>query len=254
VLALHTWVIRDVPLAPAVIVPTAIVALLPAWLISCALSRITGVRELFATLLRPKGSVLWYIAAIAIVPCIQLAGVGVTLLFGGDVTMGFDNRSAGEAVLLAGLTFLNGLLVSGGINEETGWRGFVLPRLQARYPVIVAITIVWFFWALWHIPYDLHRQIPVEGILMNRIVFNFVFALLMAWLFNRTGGSLLAPVLFHPAMNTFGDMLPRTDAGTVLLLLLVAGVILHDRMWRRLPESSGAVYGPEYRDIGGRQM
>jgi membrane protease YdiL (CAAX protease family) len=242
VLVLHTWQIREVPISAQVVIPTGLVALLPGWLISCAYSSIPGVRQLFGTLIRPRGHWLWFIAAFSIVPVIQLLGAGITVVFGGEVDFNLGNRSFAAAPVFIGLTFLNGLLVSGGINEETGWRGFVLPRLQARFSVIIAITIVWFFWALWHLPYDIGTGTPLEGILVNRTLHNFIFALLMAWLFNRSQGSLLAPVLFHPAMNTFGDTLPRTDAGTVLLLLLVVMVIFYDRMWEKLPRESKAVY------------
>lgn len=242
VLSLHTWQIRDVPLGPETVIPTGIVALLPGWLISCAYSRIPGVRQLFGTLLRPRRCVLWYLAAILIVPAIQMTGAGLTLLAGGEVASELSGMSISGGFVLIALTFLNGFLVSGGINEETGWRGFVLPRLQATFPVIGAVVIVWFFWALWHIPYDIGMGVPLEGILINRIVHNFIFALLMAWLYNRTGGSLLAPALFHPAMNAFGNILPRTDAGLALMIILVIAVIIGDRMWKRLPNDDPAVH------------
>jgi membrane protease YdiL (CAAX protease family) len=240
-IVLHTWQVRGVPLAGQVIIPSAIVALLPAWLISCSHSRIPGVRELFGTILRPRGDVIWYLIAFLTVPAVQAVGAGITLLTGGEVTGSLSEMSISGAIVLISLTFLQGFLVSGGINEETGWRGFVLPRLQARYPVLVAAAIVWFFWALWHIPYDLGNNTPLESILFNRIVLNFIWAVLFVWVYNRTRGSLLAPAIFHPAMNTFGEFLPRSGVATVLFIILVIIVIVSERMWKKLPDHDPAV-------------
>jgi len=242
VLSLHSWQVRGIEPELQVIVPTGLVALLPAWLLSCAFSRMPGVRELFGTLLRPMGHILWYMAALLTVPAVQLAGAGITIIVGGEVSTGLNGMPFFGAFVLIGLTLLEGFLVSGGINEESGWRGFVLPRLQARFPVIVAIAIVWFFWALWHIPYDIGAGTPLESILVNRILLNFVWAVLFAWVYNRTNGSLLAPALFHSSMNTFGNTLPRTDAATVLFVILVLAVIFYDRMWKKLPGDSLAVH------------
>lgn len=242
VLVLHTGQVRGAPLSLSVVVPTAFVAMLPAWLLSCACSRNQAVRNLFGTLLRPRGNVLWYLAAFLIVPAIQLLGAGITTLTGGSVDWGADGLSMGRTPVLVGLTFMYGFLISGGINEETGWRGFVLPRLQARYPVIVAIAIVWFFWALWHVPYDVGQGVPIESMLFNRLLLNSIWAVLFAWVYNRTKGSLLAPAIFHPAMNSFGDILPRTDAATVLFIILALAVVVYDRMWRKLPADSQAVH------------
>jgi len=241
-ITIHIWHVRGVPLGPQTIVPSAVVAILPAWLLSCAFSRITGVKELFGTILRPKGHVLWYVAAISLVPAVQMAGAGMTRLAGGDVTFNLRDTSFFGASAFIGLTFLQGFLVAGGINEETGWRGFVLPRLQARYPVLGAVVIVWFFWALWHIPYDIGNGTPLESIVLNRILFNFIWAVLFAWVYNRTRGSLLAPAIFHPAMNAFGDTLPGTDAATVLFLIIVLVIIVRERMWQKLPTDHPAVH------------
>lgn len=45
------------------------------------------------------------------------------------------------------LTFLGG-----PVNEETGWRGFALPKLQQRFGPFVASLILGCLWAGWHLP------------------------------------------------------------------------------------------------------
>ena len=62
------------------------------------------------------------------------------------------------------------------------------------------------------------------------------------WLYNRTNGSILAPALFHPAMNTFGDNLPPTPIATWLFVALAVFAIVYDRMWKKLPPDHPAVY------------
>jgi membrane protease YdiL (CAAX protease family) len=43
-------------------------------------------------------------------------------------------------------------LLGGPVNEEPGWRGFALPRLQERYGPIRATLILVPLWAGWHLP------------------------------------------------------------------------------------------------------
>jgi membrane protease YdiL (CAAX protease family) len=64
----------------------------------------------------------------------------------------------------------------------------------------------------------------------------------MTWLYNRTNGSLLAPALFHPAMNTFGNAFSPTLVGRILIIGLAVFAIVSDRMWDKMPEESLAVY------------
>jgi membrane protease YdiL (CAAX protease family) len=242
-MTLYYWQVEKVELIVAVIL-WAVFATLPAWVLSSAFARTPGIRNHFSTILRPRGSVLWYLVAFFSVPALALLGAGITRLLGGEVNYRLEGMSLGEMAIFLSLTFLSGFLCSGGINEESGWRGFALPRLQARYPVILAIGIVWFFWALWHIPYDIGQGADPNWILVNRTLYNFIFSVLFSWVYNRTKGSILAPALFHPSMNAFGNNLPFTTAGTALLVLLAVFAIVYDRMWKKLPADQPAVCPP----------
>ncbi len=241
ILTLYYWQVEKMKLVVAAIL-WAIFALLPAWVLSSAFARTPGIRKHFSTLLRPSGSPLWYLVALLAVPVCQLLGAGFTHLLGGEVHFRLEGMSPGQMIIFLTLTFLSGFLCSGGINEESGWRGFALPHLQARFPVIVSVAMVWFFWSLWHIPYDIGQHADPNWMLVNRTVYMFIFSVLFSWVYNRTKGSILAPALFHPSMNTFGNNLPVTPASTILLGCLAIFAILYDRMWRILPLSDTAVY------------
>jgi membrane protease YdiL (CAAX protease family) len=78
--------------------------------------------------------------------------------------------------------------------------------------------------------------------LQNRILWNLVVSIIMAWLYNRTNGSIMAPALFHVSMNTFGNQISMTPAGNILLISVAVFAIVYDRMWKKLPANRLAVY------------
>jgi membrane protease YdiL (CAAX protease family) len=235
---LYAWKVYETDLSAPIIVISCVFGLFPAWVLSSAYARTPGIRKQFATLLRPRGPARWYLVVFLIFPGIPLLAMGITRLFGGRAVFYMAGLGFKSAAVLLLLEFLHGFLYTGGINEESGWRGFALPRLQSRYPVLISAAIVWFFWALWHIPYDIGRGDQIAWILENRIFWNLSVSIIMAWLYNRTNGSILAPALFHPAMNTFGNQFSVSFVGRVLMLGVVIFAIVYDRMWERLPEES----------------
>jgi membrane protease YdiL (CAAX protease family) len=241
ILILYAWKVYKVDLVIAAIV-YSVLALFPAWVLSSAYARTPGIRKHFSTILRPRGPALWYLVVFLTFPGIPLVGMGITRLFGSEAQFFLADLGFREAAIFLVLEFLHGFLMTGGINEECGWRGFALPRLQARYPILVSALIVGFFWALWHLPFDIGTSVSVPWILTNRLFFNLLFSILMAWLYNRTNGSILAPALFHPAMNAFGNQFSVNIASSALFVGLVIVAIISDRMWRKLPSDHPAVY------------
>jgi len=177
-----------------------------------------------------------------IFPGIPLLGMGITNLLGGEAQFYLADMAFQDIAILLLLEFLHVFLMTGGINEESGWRGFALPRLQSRYPVIVAGVVVGFFWSMWHLPFDIGEGVPIAWILENRLVWNMVFAILMTWFYNRTNGSILAPAIFHSAMNTFGNQFSITPAGNILFIGVAIFAIISDRMWQKLPSDHLALY------------
>lgn len=240
-MTLYYWQVEMLKLVVAVVL-CAIFAMFPALILSSAFARTPGICKHFSTLVRPRGSPLWYLVAFFTVPVLALLGAGITRLLGGEFWFRLQGMSLGQLAIFLSLTFLSGFLSTGGINEESGWRGFALPRLQARYPVIVSVAIVWFFWSLWHIPYDIGQHVDPSWMLVNRTLYMFIFSVLFAWVYNRTKGSILAPALFHPSMNAFGNNLPFTTAATILYAALAIFAIVSDRMWKKLPPDDPAVF------------
>jgi membrane protease YdiL (CAAX protease family) len=91
-----------------------------------------------------------------------------------------------------------------GLGEETGWRGFALPRLQRTRTAASATLALALLWAGWHLPAFFFRDTYVELGVMAFPLFAgmLIFStMVFTWLYNSTGGSVLAAILFHAVFN-----------------------------------------------------
>jgi CAAX protease family protein len=91
-----------------------------------------------------------------------------------------------------------------GLGEETGWRGFLLPRLQQHHSPLVSSMLLTIGWAGWHVPAFFY--LPSYAAIGLRIVPGFFFglfagAIVLTWLYNRSGGSVMAAALWHASFN-----------------------------------------------------
>ncbi len=135
--------------------------------------------------------------------------------------------------------FFSVLFTSGPLQEEFGWRGYALPRLQATYPPFTSSLILGLIWAVWHLPQFIvpHEKTgmfyitPVWSFLLTVVATNFVYT----WVYNHTKGSILGTLVLHTQMNLFFWIFPvlYTDTGYLWVLGLfavaAAVVVLADR-------------------------
>jgi membrane protease YdiL (CAAX protease family) len=227
----------------ALVVLSLPAALLPAYVVTSAFVGSDGIKQMLATLVRPKGSFIYYLIALLTFPVIHIVGTGITNVLNGNAWFPQVGQGADLAFTIL-IAFFSVLLFSGGINEESGWRGFAQRRLQVRYSPLVANLILWFLMLIWHIPNDI-EQYRHGGYLLVRIALYPFITILFGWIYNRTKGSILAPAIFHASMNSMNPIMgvfPMTTAGNILLVSLAMVALLSDRMWRKLPGDHPAVH------------
>ena len=161
-----------------------------------------AVRPLFGRLAIWRVSVGWYIVAIGLPIVLALAAIALHVLLGGDYTL----RLGDSPLLLVTLAILV-------VGEELGWRGYALPRLQARYSGLIASLILGVLWAAWHLANGF-----IPG--LERYWYGFPAFLvwvtaqtvLFTWIANHTRGSVLLAWLFHAAINVCGSLFALPDA------------------------------------------
>jgi len=222
----------DEALSPQLVVPAVLVSMIVAWIVSGAYSGDSGTREFLWTLVHP---LKWRWQVIAFV-CFALYLIVPVILFhllGRPVLPANLSWTPGYRDLFA-VSYASTFFFGGGVSEEPGWRGFLLPHLQKKYSPLLSSIFVWLPWALWHAPLDYTGGIgaTLESYVGNRVLLLLPLTILTTWLYNRSGKTILSAALFHAAFNTFPDFLPSVPGITWLLYLWTVTVVITDRMWR----------------------
>jgi hypothetical protein len=93
------------------------------------------------------------------------------------------------------------------VGEEGGWHGYAIDRLQARWNALTAAALLGAVWATWHlVPMMQMDRTPawVAGQFANLFVSRIVYV----WIYNATGKSVFATILFHAMHNVTTVLLP----------------------------------------------
>jgi membrane protease YdiL (CAAX protease family) len=152
---------------------------------------------------------LWYLVLLALL-LLRLLPVGAHALAGGSV----DWAALGPQVLALPLIFVFIAVMGGGLDEEVGWRGYALPRLQAPAarraseprPGSSLVGLA-------------PAPVPDAGLHARRAPRSCSTSsrrrrcpFVLGWIWNGTRGSLLLVVLAHAASNA-GDNLRYVAVG-----------------------------------------
>jgi len=237
--------IEQVPLSLVVIGLFTISVVPVAFVIASAYSRNPSVRSYLASLVRLRGVWGWSIVALLFFPALFLISVPLSAFLGKQPNLSnqFPEVSLSLLVLIA-IKFLYQFFFFNATGEETGWRGFVLPRLQARISPLLASIIIGFFWASWHFPYWRSEGRPVLSMefWIEMWIASILASFLIAWMYNRAKGSILVAGIAHAALNTYQAFAPFSNLFLLVLSIAAIVVILVDQMWKRLPSNHPAVY------------
>lgn len=193
-----------------------VAAVLTAWLVGGA----AGVGKLLLRLLIWRVDFRWYLVAVFGFAGVCISGVLLGNLFvaEGSVPLLSDSlreRPLGQVLLMVPALFLVVTLVNG---EELAWRGFALPRLQARWNALEASLLLGLIWVVFHMPLMLtSKGAPFDAMAtLSWSVQLLAASIIFTWLFNHTRGSVLLAYLLHGSINTWTRVFPLEQSSAAV--------------------------------------
>ena len=178
----------------------------------------SGLKDLTRRMLRWRAGLRWWAAAFFLPAVILLLSIGINYLLGGELsTCTFIRQEWYWLPLFFMMTFPGGPL-----GEEFGWRGFALPYLQKRLNPFIGSILLGFIWGMWHLPLflqtgTLHSQIGIR-LLPVYILGEIGLSILIAWIYNKSDGSLLVgAILLHNADNFWSSILITDETLSTVL-------------------------------------
>ena len=94
------------------------------------------------------------------------------------------------------------MYLGGSLQEEYGWRGFALDRLQAKWNALFSSIVLGFIWASWHLPLfyikGAHQQNMHMGLFF---ISTIMIAIIMTWLHNNSNSNIFVAMTFHSIGN-----------------------------------------------------
>jgi membrane protease YdiL (CAAX protease family) len=141
------------------------------------------------------------------VPLMLLAYVVLPALTTADV------RKVHWSVLGSVAVYNYSTLLGGPLFEEPGWRGFALPRLEARYGPVGATLVLAPLWAGWHLPLLFYAG-WISASWWVYLLFILGSSVILTYVTNLARFSVVAPIVTHAVFNTASRFLNGMLAGT----------------------------------------
>jgi len=145
----------------------------------------------------------------------------------------------GNSLVVMALAFIFACFTNdGGTLEELGWRGFGLPVLMDRMKSpLRASILLGFLWAGWHLPREainILGGVSISSWLIGQFCF-FIMCISMTvvitYLYNLTGGSVLMAIMIHGGMNTAFGLAGGHVNGIIKDVIPNAIYLLDIRTW-----------------------
>ena len=224
--ALHSQGLISVPIPVWLEILTGWAPGIAAVVVTSVASGRAGVRELLGRFRIWRVGAQWYLVALFALAALILGGIGLHILFGGALpVIPAAGASAGNISLGFLILIVAGVLIN---TEEIAWRGFALPRLQAKYGVLIGCVLLAIPEVALHLPLFFVREnpfYPTVG-LAAFSAFSIAMVFIYAFLFNKAGCSLLIVTLMHASQNAWANLLSDNSASPFYYTVALAWIIV----------------------------
>ena len=145
---------------------------------------------------------IWFAVAILLMPAIMVLSYVVLDLIGPPLpSLHITLQTVLIALVLVAVFFI------AAFGEEIGWSGYATDPMQNRWGALLASLILGTVWALWHaIPY-VEANNSVSWIIWQ-CLFTVAARVIIVWIYNKAGKSVLAATLFHTMINVSTFLFP----------------------------------------------
>ena len=184
--------------------------LLSAFVLTGVIDGKAAVRQLLGRIVQWRVGVRWYLLVII--------GYPVIFLLGASVALGMEPLNSlilkWPMIFTVYLSAVPIGLLLPSLGEETGWRGFALPRLQQQYGPLLGSLILGTLHGVWHLPAYFIPGAILPGAFDPTVFVANTLAIVAStivwtWLFNNANESILFAMFVHSTSNANSSFLPK---------------------------------------------
>ena len=177
-----------------------------------------GIRTLFRRWVQVRVPMVGYLLVLAYVVIVGLS-ILIYRITGGEMP------DASEFRIGPLLVMIPIFLITGATGEELGWRGLMLGELQKKWSGLVSALIIAPFWVAFHIPLWIRPEFGYSGLPFGVFAVSTVaLSVTMAYLVNKSGGSLFTVTLAHFLMNFGLAFVPALGMDAARFFIIYAGL------------------------------
>lgn len=207
VLSVPLWLIGGQPLPLPINLPVS------AFIFTCPLiaasilvygeNKLDGLKQLLKRTLdyrkiKPK---IWYLPILFLMPAIMLLSY---------LAMRLIERPLPEPQIpFLEIPLFFALFFIPAVCEEAGWMGYAFEPIQNKVGASRAGILIGFVWGMWHFIgwyFQTHNTLTWTA---GQFISTVALRIIIVWLYNNTGKSVFAAVLFHDMMNVSEFLFPN---------------------------------------------
>ncbi|MEQ1763658.1 MAG: CPBP family intramembrane glutamic endopeptidase [Pyrinomonadaceae bacterium] len=180
-------------------------SILAAVIVALATEGVGGLKGLLSRCLRWRVAPTCYLVALSAPVAIACGALYLNAAVGGPLPPRFNG------MWWEGLLLLPMAIVDAPLWEDSGWRGFAMPRFPVNRSRFLNTLILGILLAGWHLPLALAAGVRVA---IPYFTTTILSAFVTNWIYYGSGQSALLAIIYHGAANAMGIAFFQSYSGT----------------------------------------